>query len=211
MGQKINANIFRLSYKNNEWDSKYLENNFEELSLYVYQDFEIKNYINQFFKQYKLLINSCEIQRSEETLNIYISYYITLKSLNVINNINLTQKIIVKKKIKSSNKEKNINKKRLWIIYLLKKKLYEKNFYFKTNIFAEKLLESLSLFTNKTLNINIVLQNLNNKLSLKFKDFQYQSFNKTIIKLRKYSKTLFFRECINILSIVIKKKNHLNY
>jgi len=61
MGQKVNANIFRIGYKNNEWDSKYLENNFEELSLYVYQDFKIKDYINRFFKQHKLLINSLDL------------------------------------------------------------------------------------------------------------------------------------------------------
>jgi hypothetical protein len=203
MGQKVNANIFRIGYKNNEWDSKYIENNFEELSLYVYQDFEIKSYINRFFRQHKLLINLCKIQRSEESLNIYISYYITLKSLNLIHNINASQKIIVKKK----NINKNINKKRSWIIYLLKKKLYNRNFSHNTNTFAEKLLESLTLFTNKTLNINIVLQNLNKGLSLRFKDFQLKSFSKTIIKLRKYFKALFFRECINILSIAIKKKN----
>lgn len=207
MGQKVNANVFRLGYKNNEWNSKYIENNSEELSLYLYQDFEIKNYINRFFKQHKLLINSYKIQRSEETINIYISYYITLKSLNLIHNINSIQNIIIKNYFLKNNQKKNISKKRLWIIYLLKKKLYEKNSYYRTNIFAEKLLESLTIFTNRTLNINIILQNINKGLSLRFKDFQLKSFGKTIIKLRKYSKTLFFRESINILSVAIRKKN----
>lgn len=206
MGQKVNPNVFRLGYKNNEWDSKYFENNYEELSLYIYQDYEIKRYINQFFKQYKLIINSCEIQRSEETLNIYISYYISLKSLNLIHKINLNQNIIVEKKIKNNRKLNVVNKKRLWIICLLKKKIYEKNMYFKTNIFLEKLVESLTLFTNKKLNINIVLQTLNKGLSLRFKDSEIKVVNKIILKLRKYYKTIFFKECINILSIIIKKK-----
>ena len=38
MGQKVNPNVFRLGYKNNEWDSKYFENNYEELSLYIAKD-----------------------------------------------------------------------------------------------------------------------------------------------------------------------------
>ena len=51
MGQKINPLIFRLGFKNNLWNSNYIHNNFEELSLFVYQDREIKNYIYKFFKQ----------------------------------------------------------------------------------------------------------------------------------------------------------------
>ena len=38
MGQKVNPNVFRLGYKNNEWDSKYFENNYKiiwNMSLYV--------------------------------------------------------------------------------------------------------------------------------------------------------------------------------
>jgi len=117
MGQKVNAKIFRLGYNNNDWSSKYLEQNYDELSLYIYQDIEIKNYIDKFFKQHKLFLHFCRIQRSEAGLNIFISYYTSLKSLYLINNINLTQKIL----LNMTKKKKKINK-RLWIIYILKKK-----------------------------------------------------------------------------------------
>jgi small subunit ribosomal protein S3 len=206
MGQKVNANVFRLGYNNNDWNSKYLEQNYDELSLYVYQDIEIKNYINKFFKQHKLFLHYCKIQRSEIGLNIFISYYISLKSLYLINNINLVQKIFLNTTKKNFVKKKKINK-RLWILYLLKKKIYIKNDFHKSNDFTEKLLESLSLFTKKVLNINIILQNLNKGLSLKFNYIQLKSLKRNTLKLRTYSKSLFFKECINILSIVIKKKN----
>jgi len=206
MGQKVNANIFRLGYKNNEWSSKYLEQNVDELSLYIYQDIEIKKYLNKFFKQHKLFLHLCKIQRSEIGLNIFISYYISLKSLSLINNINLAQKLLLNPAKKNFIYKKNDINKRLWILYVLKKKIYIKNDFHKNNDFTEKLLESLSLFTKKTLNIHIVLQNLNKGLSLKFNFIQLESLKKNILKLRTYSKSLFFKECINILSIVITKK-----
>ena len=128
MGQKVNPNIFRLGYKNNEWNSKYLEHNYDELSLYVYQDIEIKNYIHQFLKQHKLFLHSCTIQRSESGLNIFISYYTSSKSLFLINNINLIQKIFLStlKNIYIKKKKKNHITKRLWLFYLLKKNFLPK-------------------------------------------------------------------------------------
>jgi small subunit ribosomal protein S3 len=202
MGQKVNAKIFRLGYNNNDWSSKYLEQNCHELSLYIYQDIEIKNYIDKFFKQHKLFVHFCRIQRSEAGLNIFISYYTSLKSLYLINNINLTQKIL----LSMTKKKKKINK-RLWIIYILKKKIYIKNNFHTNNDFLEKLLQSLSIFTKKTLNINLILQNLNKGLSLQLSHNQLKSLKRNILKLRTYFKSLFFKECINILIIVIKKKN----
>ena len=55
MGQKINPYIFRLGFKNNLWNSDYIYNNYEELSLFIYQDIEIKNFICKFFKRNKIL------------------------------------------------------------------------------------------------------------------------------------------------------------
>ena len=110
MGQKVNAKIFRLGYNNNDWSSKYLEQNCDELSLYIYQDIEIKNYIDKFFKQHKLFLHSCKIIRSKVGLNIFVFYYVSTKSLNIINNINLIQKIFLniskKNYIKSKKKIK---------------------------------------------------------------------------------------------------------
>lgn len=219
MGQKTNSNIFRIGYKNNGWDSKYLENNSEEISLYLHQDLEIKNFIVRFFKRYFLLVNYCKVLRTNNVLKIFISYYITLRSIFLINKINLRQRIIIlrKKKIHSkkihSKKKKNKKKKskkifknRILFIKRLKKK--NRNFLLKKKTdFLENLLESLTLYTKNKLNINIILQNINKGLSLRLKTKQSKIFRKTVLKLRKFSKAIFFKEFINILTVTVLKKN----
>jgi hypothetical protein len=62
--------------------------------------------------------------------------------------------------------------------------------------------------TKKSLNINIILQNSNKSLFVNFKNkLESERFKKIVLKLRNYSNALFFKECLNILSIVIKKRN----
>jgi len=216
MGQKTNSTIFRLGYKNNEWNSSHFNNNFEESSLYIYQDIEIKKYINHFFQQYNLLIQNCKIKRSNKILEIFISYYTTLKLVNFIHKINLDQKFVIKQRKKIFQKTKYSNtkflqkkrrRKRLWIIKDLKEKFRQKKRIIPMDKFIDNLLESLAFFTNDRLNIVIVLQNVNKGLSLRLRNKEAQSFRKTIIKLRKYSKAIFFREYINILSLIVRKKN----
>jgi hypothetical protein len=208
MGQKVNPIVFRLGFKNNLWCSNYLYNNYEELSLYIYQDIEIKNYIYTFFKQHKLFLHSCKINRSKVGLNIFVFYYVSTKSLNIINSINLIQKIFLNISKKNYIKSKKKIIKRLWILYLLKKKLNTKENLYKNFDFTEKLLECLTLFTKKSLNINIILQNFNKSLFVNFKNkLESERFKKIVLKLRNYSNALFFKECLNILSIVIKKRN----
>jgi hypothetical protein len=112
--------------------------------------------------------------------------------LNILNKKNLKKKKLIR---------------RLWVIFLLKKKINTKENSYKNFDFIEQLLECLSIFTKKNLDINIILQQINNKnLFLRF--YHKTKFLKSIIiKLRKYSNSLFFKESLNILSIVITKKN----
>ena len=215
MGQKTNSIFLRLGYKNNVWNSSYLEKNFEESSLYVYQDIEIKKYIDQFFQQYNLLVHNYKINRSDENLEIFISYYITLKSITFIHKINFDQNFIIQQRRKnflksehSVNKsfQKKIPKKRLWIIRKLKNKIKYTNQIHGINSFMNCLLKGLTLFTNNQLNIRIVLQNVNKGLSLRLRNYKAQIFRKIVIKLRKYHSSVFFREYINILCILVLKK-----
>lgn len=204
MGQKVNSNIFRLGYKNNEWNSLFIEKNFEEFSLYVYKNLEIRKYIDYFFRRYFLLVNYCKIKYSNESLEIFISYYTTLKSIYLINKINQRQGILIKDKTRFFNSlksKKNDFKKRFWIIKKVKQKTL-----LKTHFFLEKLLESLNSFTGNKLNIKFVLQNINKGLSFRIKNKYSKSFRKILTSLRKYSKTVFFRESINIISITNKQK-----
>jgi len=129
MGQKVNPIVFRLGFKNNLWHSNYLYNNYEELSLYIYQDIEIKNYIYKFFKLHKLFLHSCKIIRSKVGLNIFVFYYVSTKSLNIINNINLIQKIFLNISKKNYIKSKKKNYKTLMDFVFIKKKIkYKRKF-----------------------------------------------------------------------------------
>lgn len=207
MGQKTNSNLLRLGYKKNEWPSKFIEKKNNELSLLVFENFEIKNYIYRFFKKYNLIVTFCEIKRSINSLEIFILYYISLKSIKLINKINKVQNVILIRKKKKKRfkkwgrKFKKIFKFRLWKIKKKKKKLF-----FKFGTFFEKVLESLNTFIKNNLKIKIILQNINKGLSFKIKNKHVVSFKEFFFKLRRYHKAPFFRECFNILSIFTKKR-----
>jgi ribosomal protein S3 len=101
MGQRVNPNIFRLG-KTQNWKSKYLENKTSETYAYAYKDFEMKNFINKFFKDNGLIVQNCKVNFSSEgPLHIFVSYYLTLKSIVLINNINNGQRIGLSKQRKN--------------------------------------------------------------------------------------------------------------
>jgi len=217
MGQKTNSNIFRLGLKNNNWKSKYFEKSSEEFSLYSFQDFEIQKYLKQFLKLNGLILHNYKLQYSETTIHIFISYYITFKSLTLINKINSNQNII---SIKKTNKKKNFffttnqkrkPKKRLKLLKQYKKILNynrSKNLkIYKTINFAEKLLEGLTIFTNKKINIFITFQNINKGLSMKLNLNQFKSLKQMLLQFRRDFRLNFFKETLNILLICINKKN----
>jgi hypothetical protein len=62
MGQKVNPIIFQLK-KTKNWSSKYFEKKIVEHSFYSKIDFEIRNFINKFFKDQKIqvIINNCKL------------------------------------------------------------------------------------------------------------------------------------------------------
>ena len=78
MGQKSNSNILRLGINNIFWSSKYIEKISEESSLFIYQDLEIRSFINRFFDLNGLLIDKCFINRYGSQIVICISYFVLL-------------------------------------------------------------------------------------------------------------------------------------
>jgi len=84
MGQKTDARIFRKGVKKNNWEVKYIEKSNEDFSLYVYKTLEIQKYLNRFFGLYKIKIHSCKIFYSDSSLQIFISFYVTTKTMYVI-------------------------------------------------------------------------------------------------------------------------------
>lgn len=207
MGQKTNAIGFRINTKKNEYNFRYIEKNTEEYFLLLHLSLEIEKFFNRFFKLYGIIIHSQKLHFTNKTLTIYISYFITLKTISIINKLKTNQNFYLKKKTIKINKTKN----RLKIIKNFKRYLLNFNFKYKStlkkNSFTESLLESLNLFTKNKFNILINLQNLNKNLSLNLNTYDKILLKSLILKLRSYYKKSFFIETINIIIVTIKKKN----
>jgi hypothetical protein len=75
MGQKINSKLFRLGVNRNEWDSYYIEKNWEESTLLIYTDKKIREYISRLLFMKGLLLHTCQIRSSVEALSVPIYYY----------------------------------------------------------------------------------------------------------------------------------------
>lgn len=74
MSQKVNANLFRSSLKNSEWNYKYSKKNKEETSIFLYKNIEIKKYFTNLFKFYGFIITSFKFEFSRSYVIIYISF-----------------------------------------------------------------------------------------------------------------------------------------
>lgn len=197
MGQKVDARIFRLGVCKKTWEHKYIEKKSEESSLYLYKTLEIRKYIYRIFDLYKIKIHNCKVSYSENSIQIVISFYLTEKTINIIDK-NLTR---YQKKFSIRIKQFRVKKK-------CKKNLLTYNLNLKQKILLKKfeniLLESLSLYTKKKIHIFLKLQNLN-----KFKQLSYNQIKncKIVFKqLKKFIKNSFFKEAINILFISISKR-----
>jgi len=205
MGQKANSTSLRLGYKNNNWPSKYIEKNSDEFSLLIFQDLQIRQYIDRFFNLHGIFVHSCTIHRSSDRLNLIISYFTTLGSISFFKT-KFTQ-------TKSKNSRKLLKKKRRLSVkqvirtkYIDKTK-YRKKLFFSKNFFVGKLLSSLGSFLKKKYTINLFLQNLNKSLSVRLTNYESLSFRKSILQLRNYTKSFFFQEAINILLLSIRKRS----
>lgn len=207
MGQKANSNLLRLGIYNNEWKSRYIEQNAEELSLLVFQDIKIKEFIIRFFEINGIIISEININRSSNTIIIFISYFISLDSIQKIQN-NLND--INKYDYFSANYKKSRN----YYLYLFKeKKLKKKNFNKKRLLiknFLEKIISVINKYLRKNYNIEIISQILNKNLTTRLNNVESIEFRKLIINLRFYRKANFFKEFINIIVLLCKKKNSSN-
>lgn len=123
MGQKINSNIFRLGIKKNEWKSKYFEKTKEEFSLYAFQSFEIKRFLQKFLTLNGLIFHDFKIQYSGNTIYLYISYYTTSKSISLITDVVTQQKYKLKKH--KLSKKLNLKKRTRKQQVLLKKQNFD--------------------------------------------------------------------------------------
>lgn len=174
MGQKVNPNILRLSLKKNEWKSKYIEKLTEESSIFVYNDLEIRKYLDRFFQLHGLILHDCKINYSNNRLDISLSYFVTTKALKLVSPAKVTRKSAT---IQPKN---GLN-------------------------FTEMLLESISEFTKRKVNVSVVFYELNRGFSINIRKNQASSLKKIKAQLRQFKRAQFFKETLNILFVVIKK------
>lgn len=75
MGQKINPKIYRLGLFSNEWDSYYIEKNYEESSLLIFYDLKIREYFSRILNLNGLLLQNCKLRYTEESISISVYYF----------------------------------------------------------------------------------------------------------------------------------------
>jgi len=205
MGQKSNSNILRLGINNIFWSSKYIEKISEESSLFIYQDLEIRSFINRFFDLNGLLIDKCFINRYGSQIVICISYFVLLDSLPEIYKSN-TKLLKTNNFIKEDEKLILRSIKVLELKRLSYKKIYKKKSQYLSQVFLRKLTNCLNSFLHKNYKIKIIVQNINKGLSVRLTNLEAMEFRSRIIQLRFYSKSKFFKESINLLLLLIKNQ-----
>jgi hypothetical protein len=184
---------------------------------------------------YKIKIHNCKIFYSENALEIFVSFYLTTKTLNIVNKHltkyskkslayfkRLLTQVIINKK---NQKKKNLQHKKLLTnankTFSLKKMQEKKKAKNKINLlsyrlgknqtislneFQEILLENLAKYTKNKVSICVTLQNLNT--DKEWSPNQIKNFKIVFKQLRKFVKNSFFKEAINILFVhVLKRKS----
>lgn len=182
MGQKTNSSIFRLGLKNAEWKYKYIEKNIEESSLLLFKNIEIKNYINNIFKHYNFLVHNCNIEYTQTTANVVISFYKSKFYTTTFSaNEKYTQEVVKHYK----------NNKKL-ISFIIKQLL---------NL-------SLNLYIKNKI-INIKVQDLNKKFELKLQKTKkyFIEYQKLVKQFKRFLKNPMQKDFIKILFISISEKN----
>lgn len=194
MGQKTNPNILRLG-KVKEWNSKYFEKKQADLPVYIFRDIEIKKFLSKFFKNNGLNIYNCKLYYSENSLNVFISYYYTTKFLAIYN---------------QSKHQKNIK-----ILFKNKKSknFWRRNFFVKNKIFKNKLynFKSYNQTISQSFNKNFIkkhffletrFQRLQHIINYKKYYLNKQNFNHINIDL-------FQEKVLESLSLFVNKKQNI--
>jgi ribosomal protein S3 len=113
MGQKTNPIIARLG-KTKKWKIEYVEKKNHDISKKSYNSLEIKEFIHRFFYKHGIIISDYRSQYTQNnTLQIFLTYYVTLNSVLNISNLNKNQQFVLKKKSKKKKRKKFFLQKKL--------------------------------------------------------------------------------------------------
>jgi len=212
MGQKTNSNILRLTINSKHWKTKYYAKTKEESSLYIYNDLEIRKYINRVFFLYGLFIYKSKLHYSNLKLKVYIAFFLTLKFFQIFGTI----KNIYKKK-KLQDKKYNFVEMFLESLCVFSRKLItvtlilqnlNKQFFLKLTNIEIKLFKKICMklrkfaknfFFKETLNILFI--SMKKKASAKFLS-EYLAFQLSNIK----KQTFFLIFLKQVVAIFLKSK-----
>ena len=225
MGQKINPNIFRLGISKT-WKTAYYENNIKELSLHVYKDNDLMQFIDRYFNHFGIIAHNCKYQFNHSTFIIYVSYFVP-SLFKVTSTELLTDKLIILNKqldIKKTINKNNLNSKLKNCNILndgLKLKRFKDN---KIKLYKNKLLLKSVVNNQNYLNVNdnLFLTNLNQIIKLFFKknhkfllcfncinkDFSYLKYvSKNQIKVfKRFNRLPYFKENIELFIYIISNE-----
>ena len=232
MGQKSNPIILRLGKSKQDWHSKYFEKKSNKIVKYIYNDLEIQSYIEQFLKNYGLILHGCKINYSNSSLYIHISYYLATKLLSLKLNNSLKsdfQNLTVIRSLDFQNYSEysTFNSKKILqnqtfdqivIAYILNSKnkmdnqkktelnyKIESHNLLKSETFVKRLLKSLTMFTENKLKINLIFQQLNR--TIRYNKNILELNKRKVLDLRRFRKENFFKDAINIIMISTTQKN----
>jgi len=182
MGQKTNPTILRLGNVK-EWQNQYIEKKTSETALYDFKSIETKKFISKFFKDCNLSVDSIKLLYNENSVYVFVSYYVTQKLISQKNITQQTERI-------SSNKVLKFNNKKIFYKFLkqiyYKKKLknlfYYKKFLQYRNINRSGLVLNLKASKLKQNNLNFrPISNLRIEKNTTETNYN-QSFLNTLLK-----------------------------
>lgn len=193
----------------------------------MYKTLEIQKYLNRFFGLYKIKIHNSKIFYSENSLQIFISFYVTAKTISIIQknltkysrklltytsrtsskHKNLKQKKTIKSQFKLPSPKVKLKIKQIQKIRIKKNLLATKSDGFSAvglKRFQDILVASLVKYTRDKIDVYVTLHNLNRYKQLPYT--RIESLKILFRQLRKYVKNSFFKEAINILFITISRR-----
>lgn len=181
MGQKTNPTIFNLSLKNAEWKSKYIEKNVEESSIFLYKDIEIRNYLNQAFNKYGLMVHSCRIDYNQNSTTLLIAFFEKKTE---------TSKFYTKSSANSAHQ------------------MFTSNTELLNHLICNVLSVDICLFL-KSSNVIIKVQNLNQKFNKFVTTSKTNTFEYRVIlkRFKRFLKNAIYKELVKIVFISVSEKN----
>lgn len=179
MGQKTNPNILLIK-QTNKWHSKWFVKKIYDSSIYIQKDLVIWSFIFNFFQTQQIIINNYSLFYLNETLQIFISYYLSIEHY-----YNQKIKTLLKKRKLSYNKQIN---------YFLEP------FFVSLQDFSRK---KTSLFF-------LVFQKLNSTLKVFMTTKIKHLLKKNLVNLRKFKQISLFENSVNLLIIIVSTKKSSN-